>query len=51
MRRDSIKGFKGWEELYQHSGNKDNIFIVLLIKLSLTHQVVDNVKVVNVWYD
>ena len=43
--------FKCWEEFYEHSGNKDNIIIPLLIKLSLTHQVVDIVKVLNVRYN
>ena len=52
MRRDSItKRFKCWEEFYEHSGNKDNIIIPLLIKLGLTHQVVDIVKVLNVRYN
>lgn len=40
--------FKCWEEFYEHSGNKDNIIIPLLIKLGLTHQVVDIVKVLIV---
>ena len=43
--------FKCWEELYEHSGNKDNIIILLLIKLGLTHQLVDIVKVLNVRYN
>ena len=48
VRRDSItKRFKCWEEFYEHSGNKDNIIFPLLIKLGLTHQVVDIVKVLE----
>ena len=43
--------FKCWEEFYEHSGNKDNIIIPLLIKLGLTHQVVDIVKVLNCRYN
>ena len=43
--------FKCWEEFYEHSGNKDDIIIPLLIKLGLTHQVVDIVKVLNVRYN
>ena len=40
--------FKCWEEFYEHSGNKDNIIIPLLIKLGLTHQVADIGKVLIV---
>lgn len=51
-RRDSITNrLKCWKEFYEHSGNKDNIIFPLLIKLGLTHQVVDIVKVLNVRYN
>ena len=43
--------FKCFEEFYEHCGKKYNIIIPLLIKLGLTHQVVDIVKVLNVRYN
>ena len=40
------EGFKCWEELYEHSGNKDNIIIPLLTKVGVNHQVVDTVMAI-----
>ena len=52
MRRNSIsKGLKYREVFNEDSGNKDNVILSLLFKLSFAQKVVNILKVHNVWHN
>ena len=52
MRRNSIsKGLKYRKVFNEDSGNKDNVILSLLFKLSFTQKVVNILKVHNVWHN